>query len=94
LFLEKLVAAHDAGHLKFFGDHARLAERDAFIAYLAPLRKSEWVVYSKRSFAGPEAVLAYLSRYTHRVATNTIRAVMSPLDRLMPLRPNREEPPA
>ncbi len=75
LFLEKLVAAHDAGHLKFFGDHARLAERDAFIAYLAPLRKSEWVVYSKRSFAGPEAVLAYLSRYTHRVAISNSRLI-------------------
>jgi hypothetical protein len=75
LFLEKLVAAHDAGHLKFFGDHARLAKRDAFIAYLAPLRKSEWVVYSKRSFAGPEAVLAYLSRYTHRVAISNSRLI-------------------
>jgi hypothetical protein len=75
LFLEKLVAAHDAGHLKFFGDHARSAERDAFIAYLAPLRKSEWVVYSKRSFAGPEAVLAYLSRYTHRVAISNSRLI-------------------
>jgi len=68
LFLAMLVAAHDAGRLKFFGDHARLAEHDAFLAYLAPLRKSEWVVYSKRPFAGPEAVLAYLARYTHRVA--------------------------
>jgi hypothetical protein len=73
LFLEKLVADHGAGRLKFFGDHVRLAERDAFIAYLAPLRRSEWVVYSKRPFAGPEAVLAYLSRYTHRVAISNRR---------------------
>ena len=75
LFLEKLVAAHGAGRLKFFGDHVRLAERDAFIAYLAPLRRSEWVVYSKRPFAGPEAVLAYLSRYTHRVAISNSRLI-------------------
>ena len=73
LFLKKLIATHDAGHLKFFGDHVQLAGRDAFIAYLAPLRQSEWVVYSKRPFAGPEAVLAYLSRYTHRVAISNSR---------------------
>jgi hypothetical protein len=75
LFLEKLIATHEAGRLKFFGDHARLAKRDAFTAYLAPLRKSEWVVYSKRPFAGPEAVLAYLSRYTHRVAISNSRLI-------------------
>jgi hypothetical protein len=68
LFLEKLVAAHDAGRLTFFGHHAPLAAPQAFAAYLAPLRKVEWVVYAKRPFGGPEAVLAYLSRYTHRVA--------------------------
>jgi hypothetical protein len=68
LFLEKLAVAHDAGRLHFFGHHAPLADRSAFAAYLAPLRKSEWVVYAKRPFGGPEAVLAYLSRYTHRVA--------------------------
>jgi hypothetical protein len=68
LFLEQLTAAHAAGRLRFFGDHTPLAERHAFAAYLAPLRKIEWVVYSKRPFGGPEAVLAYLSRYTHRVA--------------------------
>ena len=66
LFLDKLAAAHDAGRLCFFGDHARLADAHAFAAYLAPLRKIEWVVYAKRPFAGPEAVLAYLARYTHR----------------------------
>ena len=58
LFLEKLIAAHEAGRLKFFGDHARLAKRDVFTAYLAPARKVEWVVYAKRPFGGPEAVLA------------------------------------
>jgi hypothetical protein len=68
LFLDKLAAAHAAGRLKFCGDHARLAEAQAFAAYLGPLRKTEWVVYAKKPFAGPQAVLAYLSRYTHRVA--------------------------
>ena len=68
LFLEKLVAAHDAGRLHFFGDHAPLVDAQAFAACLAPFRKAEWVVYAKRPFGGPEAVLAYLSRYTHRVA--------------------------
>jgi hypothetical protein len=75
LFLERLVAAYGAGHLQFFGDHARLAERDAFTQYLAPLRKAEWVVYAKRPFGGPEAVLAYLSRYTQRVAIANSRLV-------------------
>ena len=68
LFLERLVAAHDAGRLHFFGALASLAARDAFDAHLAPLRTAKWVVYAKRPFGGPEAVLAYLSRYTHRVA--------------------------
>ncbi len=68
LFLEKLVAANDAGRLHFFGGHAQLTEGHAFAAYLTPLRNAEWVVYAKRPFGGPEAVLAYLSRYTHRVA--------------------------
>jgi Putative transposase/Transposase zinc-binding domain len=68
LFLEMLAAAHQAGRLEFFGDHAALADRAAFASYLAPLRKVEWVVYSKRPFGGPEQVLAYLARYTHRVA--------------------------
>jgi len=75
LFLEQLVAAHEAGRLHFFGAHAPLAERPAFAAYLAPLRTIEWVVYAKRPFAGPEAVLAYLSRYTHRVAIANSRLV-------------------
>jgi hypothetical protein len=75
LFLEKLMAAHEKGRLRFFGDHAELAERNAFAAYLAPLRKAEWVVYAKRPFGGPEAVLAYLSRYTHRVAISNSRLI-------------------
>ena len=68
LFLSKLLAAHQAGRLAFFGDRAALAEPRAFAAFLAPLRKAEWVVYAKKPFAGPQAVLAYLARYTHRVA--------------------------
>jgi Putative transposase len=61
LFLEKLTAAFETGHLEFFADHAALAEPTAFKAYLDPLRQTEWVVYSKRPFGGPDAVLAYLS---------------------------------
>jgi hypothetical protein len=75
LFLEQLMAAHTAGRLNFFGDHARLDDTQTFAAYLAPLRRSEWVVYSKRPFGGPEAVLAYLSRYTHRVAIANSRLI-------------------
>ena len=73
LFLEKLVATHAAGRLQFFGVHASLADRDAFAEYLTPSRGVEWVVYSKRPFGGPEAVLGYLSRYTHRVAISNSR---------------------
>jgi len=68
LFLDRLAAAHGAGRLAFHGDLAALADPAPFAAHLAPLRCAEWVVYAKRPFAGPEAVLAYLSRYTHRVA--------------------------
>jgi hypothetical protein len=75
LFLEKLIATHQAGRLSFFGDHAHLADAQSFAAYLAPLRKTEWVVYAKRPFGGPEAVLAYLSRYTHRVAITNSRLI-------------------
>jgi hypothetical protein len=74
LFLERLLAAHQANRLKFF-DHAALADTQAFAAYLAPLRRTEWVVYAKRPFGGPQAVLAYLSRYTHRVATANNRLI-------------------
>ena len=73
LFLEKLTAAHQ--QLAFFGQHAALANAQAFATYLAPLRKTEWVVYSKRPFGGPQAVLAYLSRYTHRVAISNSRLI-------------------
>src|SRR5258708_5550904 len=73
LMLQKLLAAHKAGQLQFFGQHTHLAEREAFAAYLAPLRKRKWYVYSKPPFGGPKAVLAYLSRYTHRVAISNRR---------------------
>jgi hypothetical protein len=72
-FLEELVARHRAGQLKFFGEQITLADAKAFARWLAPLRRCEWVVYAKRPFAGPEAVLAYLSRYTHRVAISNSR---------------------
>jgi hypothetical protein len=75
LFLERMIVAHKAGHLKFFGGHAALADPKAFAAYLAPLRRTEWVVYAKRPFGGPQAVLAYLSRYTHRVAIANSRLI-------------------
>ena len=75
LMLGKLLAAHKAGQLKFFGQHAHLADRKAFAAYLAPLRRRKWYLYSKPPFGGPEAVLAYLSRYTHRVAISNRRLI-------------------
>ncbi len=74
-FLEKLRAAHQAGRLRFFSDLAPLAERQAFARYLAPWHKAEWVVYAKPPAAGPDAVLAYLSRYTHRVAISNSRLI-------------------
>jgi hypothetical protein len=75
LFLTMLLAAHKAGRLQFFGEHIPLTSIPAFAAYLAPLRKTEWVVYAKRPFGGPQAVLAYLSRYTHRVAIANSRLI-------------------
>jgi hypothetical protein len=75
LFLEGLLDLHRSGALAFFGDLSGLAETEAFTAWLAPFRKSEWVVYAKPPFGGPEAVLAYLSRYTHRVAISNSRLV-------------------
>src|SRR5258706_14259280 len=74
-FLAKLQQLHAAGRLQFFGDHAGLSDRRAFLRHLAPLRKKKWVVYAKPPFAGPEAVLAYLSRYTHRVAISNRRLI-------------------
>src|SRR3712207_3947333 len=75
LMLEKLAAAYQAGKLKFFGDLAHLADEKVLAAFLAPLKKTRWFVYSKRPFAGPKAVLAYLSRYTHRVAISNGRLI-------------------
>jgi len=72
-FLEELATAHHTGRLQFLGECARLRDARAFAQWLAPLRECEWVVYAKRPFAGPAAVLAYLSRYTHRVAISNQR---------------------
>ena len=75
LFLETLCDAYHAGKLQFFGDHHPLVEAKRFAGWLTPLRQCEWVVYAKRPFAGPAAVLAYLSRYTHRVAIANSRLI-------------------
>ena len=72
-FVEELQRLHQADKLQFFGEHAGLADAGTFKAWLATLRQCEWVVYAKRPFAGPSAVLAYLSRYTHRVAISNAR---------------------
>ncbi len=74
-FLEELQRLHQASRLKFFGEHANLADAAQFRAWLGPLCKTEWVVYAKAPFSGPKAVLAYLSRYTHRVAISNSRLV-------------------
>ena len=73
--LAMLVQAHDAGELKFFNTHAGLADKTTFKRFIAPLRRIKWVVYCKAPFAGPEQVLRYLSRYTHRVAISNRRLV-------------------
>ena len=75
LFLEGLNAAYQAGRLQFFADQAALAQPAAFQTFLAALRKVERVVYAKRPFGGPDAVLADLSRYTHRTAIANSRLV-------------------
>ena len=75
LFIEKLLVAHKTGKLRFFGDLAALVDSQAFAETLAPLRRAEWVVFAKRPFAGPTQVLAYLSRYTHRIAISNRRLV-------------------
>jgi Putative transposase len=75
LFLTRLLELHTAGRLAFFGDHAGLREEHAFTHLIARLRKKNWVVYAKPPFGGPEAVLAYLSRYTHRVAISNWRLI-------------------
>jgi hypothetical protein len=73
LFLTRLIALYDARKLAFFGGLASLADRRAFLRHLSPVRNKRWVVYAKPPFAGPEGVLAYLSRYTHRVAISNQR---------------------
>ena len=75
LFLTALADAHAAGRLRFFGEIAGLCRREAFAAHRAPLRRKNWFVYAKPPFAGPEAVLAYLARYTHRVAIANSRLI-------------------
>jgi len=75
LFLTRLLALFDAGRLQFFGEQAELNERRALLRRIAPLRKQRWVVYAKPPFSGPAAVLAYLSRYTHRVAISNRRLI-------------------
>jgi len=75
LFLEKLCQAHTAGKLKFFGQQQALADSRAFDQWCQPLRQLSWVVYAKRPFSGPAAVLEYLSRYTHRVAIANSRLI-------------------
>ncbi len=75
LILEGLAKLHDAGKLHFFGEHAGLIDRNTFDDFLKPLLQIDWVVYAKEPFAGPSAVLAYLSRYTHRVAISNSRLI-------------------
>jgi hypothetical protein len=73
--LAMLTDAHRAGQLKFFNTHAGLADKRTFKRFIAPLRHIKWVVYCKAPFAGPQQVLRYLSRYTHRVAISNRRLV-------------------
>ena len=73
--LAMLTDAHHAGQLKFFNAHAGLADKATFKRFIAPLRRTRWVVYCKAPFAGPEQVLRYLSRYTHRVAISNRRLI-------------------
>jgi Putative transposase/Transposase zinc-binding domain len=75
LFLTRLMALHQSGKLAFFGHLDHLNDRRAFLRHLSPIRKKRWVVYAKPPFGGPEAVLAYLSRYTHRVAISNRRLI-------------------
>ena len=74
-FLAMLIDAHSGGRLTFFNTHAGLADKRTFKKFLAPLRRIKWVVYCKEPFAGPQQVLRYLSRYTHRVAISNRRLV-------------------
>jgi predicted Zn-ribbon and HTH transcriptional regulator len=79
-FLDGLIRLHRDDQLAFFGDKAGLADQAVFDAFIEPLRRSEWVVYAKQPFAGPEAVLAYLARYTHRVAIANSRLIRADAD--------------
>lgn len=80
--IEALVAAYKAGKLVFFNDLAHLADAATFTAFLAPLKEKKWHVYAKRPFAGPKAVLAYLARYTHRVAISNRRLIAADASRV------------
>ena len=80
LFLDGLATLHETGKLRFFGELEPLRKPEAFTQYLAPFRRSEWVVYAKAPFGGPEAVLAYLSRYTHRIAISNSRLIAADAD--------------
>lgn len=80
LFLEQLVEAHGDGKLNFHGAHTALSDAAAFDRYLQPARCTDWVVYAKRPFAGPESVLTYLSRYTHRIAIANSRLISANQD--------------
>ena len=80
LFLGALAAAHAEGRLAFFGDREELTETGAFTAFLKRQRQAEWVVYAKAPFGGSEAVLAYLARYTHRVAISNRRLIKADAD--------------
>jgi Putative transposase len=75
LFLTRLTALHQSGKLAFFGHLAHLADARAFLRHIAPVKKKRWIVYAKPPFGGPEAVLAYLSRYTHRIAISNRRLI-------------------
>jgi Putative transposase/Transposase zinc-binding domain len=75
LFLTKLAALHSDGQLRFFGDHNHLAEPKPFARFITSMRAKNWVVYAKAPFSGPDAVLAYLARYTHRVAISNKRLI-------------------
>lgn len=74
-FFEELEQAHRAGQLQFYGEYAQISDASAFAKWLGPMRRCELVLYAKRPFAGPQEVLAYLSRYTHRVAIANSRLV-------------------
>jgi len=73
LFVEALEKAFDTGELQFFAALASLRDRDVFRRHLAPVRQADWVVYAKPPFAGPDQVLDYVGRYTHRVALSNDR---------------------